>query len=89
MKPKVNFSTDREDSRLLAVGTIICPLRSDKVKISKEVCAKRHLHSRKGIYFERLLGNNPFVDGLSSCRKCSIGKRILKQEIGDCTYGTG
>jgi hypothetical protein len=59
--------------------TILCPHQPGNSKISKGACGKRHLNSQKSIFFERLLGNNPFVEGFAFCRKCSIGKRVLRE----------
>lgn len=80
MLQHVEFSTGKGDFRLPAGEIIHCPHQPGNLKISRGACGKRHLHSQKSIFFERLLGNNPFVDGFFLCRKCSIGKRILREE---------
>jgi len=72
--------TGKEVYQLPAGEIILCPHQPGNLKISKGACGKRHLHSQKSIFFERLLGNNPFVDGFSLCLNCSIGRRILREE---------
>ena len=80
MLQRVKFLTGKGDSRLPEGEMIFCPHQPGNLKISKGACAKRYLQSQKSVYFERLLGNSPFWDGYSLCRKCSIGKRILREE---------
>jgi hypothetical protein len=81
MLQHVKFSTWKGNSRLPAGEIILCPHQPGNLKISKGACGRRHLQSLKSVYFERLLGNSPFWDGFSLCRKCSIGKRVLREEM--------
>jgi hypothetical protein len=74
------LTTGKGDFRLPAREIILCPHQPGNLKISREACGKRHLRSRKSEYLESLLGNDPFWDGFSICRNCSIGKRILREE---------
>ena len=80
MLQRVKLLTGKGDSRLPEGEMIFCPHQPGNLKISKGACAKRYLQSQKSVYFERLLGNSPFWDGYSLCRKCSIGKRALREE---------
>jgi len=80
MLPEVKFLIGKGDSHLPVGEIILCPHQPGNLKISKGACGKRHLHSHKSIFFERLLGNSPFVDGFSLCLNCSIGKRILRED---------
>jgi hypothetical protein len=80
MLQRVKFLTGKGDSRLPEGEMIFCPHQPGNLKISKGACAKRYLQSQKSVYFERLLGNSPFCDGYSLCRKCSIGKRALREQ---------
>ena len=72
--------TGKEVYQLPAGETILCPHQPGNLKISKRACGKRYAHGQKSDYFERLLGNDPFWDGFSICRKCSIGRRVLREE---------
>jgi hypothetical protein len=74
------LTTGKGDFRLPAREIILCPHQPGNLKISREACGKRYLRSRKSEYLESLLGNDPFWDGFSICRKCPIGKEILKEE---------
>lgn len=80
MLPQGNFSTWKRDSQLPVGEIILCPRQPGNLKISRGACGRRHLQSLRTIYFESLLGNSPFWDGYSLCRKCSIGKRIMREE---------
>jgi hypothetical protein len=74
------LSAEKADPRFFGKEIILCPHQPGSLKISKGACGKRHLQSLRSIYFERLLGNSPFWDGYSLCRKCSIGKQVLREE---------
>jgi hypothetical protein len=74
------LSTGKADSRFFEKEIILCPHQPGNLKISKGACGKRHLQSQRSFYFERLLGNGPFGEGFSLCRKCSIGNQILREE---------
>ncbi len=80
MLQRGNFPTWKGDSRLPVGEIILCPHQPGNLKISKGACGRRHLLSQKSVYFERLLGDSPFWEGYSLCRKCSIGKQILGEE---------
>ncbi len=73
------LSAEKADSRFSEEEIILCPQQPGNLKISKGACGKRHLESQRSIYFERLLGNTPFWDGFSICRKCSNGRRVLME----------
>lgn len=75
-----NFPTWKGDSQLPVGEIVLCPHQPGSLKISRGACAKRHLLSKKSVYFERLMGNSPLGEGYSLCRKCSTGKRILREE---------
>jgi hypothetical protein len=74
------LTTGKGDFPLPAREIILCPHQPGNLKISREACGKRHLRSQKSEFLESLLGNDPFWDGFSICRNCSIGKRMLREE---------